>query len=107
MGLRNRLKALVECTVFGHDPFETGSNQMARVFQSKDIGNKYQDLRVCTRCSTVYADAGELTVDELAEEKRIEEKNADFQSKVEKIKDELIKKMTQNQVDTSGKNALN
>jgi hypothetical protein len=106
MSIKNRLKSLIECAVFGHVPFNTGDNTSLRVFQSKSVGNKYHDFMVCERCNTVYTQSGELTAAELAEEKRIEEYNTAIQSRMEKVKDEIIKKMTEAKVNQD-KNSLN
>lgn len=105
--LKKKLEVLVECAVNGHIPFNTGSTAVARVFQDKEVGNKYFDMHVCDRCGVMFGIKGELTEAELAEETRLEKLNDEFRARMEKAKDELLKKLTEARVSKEGKTALN
>lgn len=105
--LRKKLEAVVECAVNGHIPFNTGADGVARVFQNKEVGNKYFDMHVCDRCGVMFGIKGELTPEELAEENRLEKLNDEFRAKMEKAKDELLKRFTEAKVSREGKTGLN
>lgn len=104
--LRKKLETLVECAVNGHTPF-IGTEPIVRVFQDKEVGNKYYDMHVCDRCGVMYGIKGELTPEELAEENRLEKLNAEFRARMEKAKDELLKRLTEARMSKEGKTALN
>lgn len=102
-----KVLSMLECAATGHVSFNVGNNHLPRFFQSKDVGNRYHDLKVCERCNLVYTVPGELTAEELAEEKRIEEINKAMHERMERATEELIKKAVEAKLGKEGKSALN
>lgn len=103
MGLKNRLV----CALFGHDEFNTGTASMPRIFQSKDVGNEYRDIKVCNRCDSVFVVRGILTEAELAEEAEHDRLVGAMKERMERMKEETIKRLVEGTVKNDGKVALN